>query len=216
MLEFRHTKIAALLAITAAVSGVASPAHAGPTLTFNLNQISDPSIGSGSQGTVTLTQFSATTVDVTVAIAPDLFINTGGPHTPFAFDTTVSGLSASFITPPGGVFAKGTLSYDAAGGSNTPYGSFSRAIDSSACNGTVNGYGGILEFALSLATGLSTTDFVSNAGGYYFSADVSNGTNAGAIASFGPIPASVPEPASMTLLGAGLFCFGVIRHRKTT
>jgi hypothetical protein len=146
------------------------------------------------------------TVDVTVAISPNLFINTGGPHTPFAFNTTLSGLSISFITPPGGTFAKGTLSYDEAGGSNTPYGSFSRAIDSSAGNGTVNGYGGILDFTVSLASGISTTDFVSNAGGggYYFSADVGNGTNTSAIASNGPTTTPVPKPASLMLLGTAM------------
>src|ERR1700733_14884095 len=139
-------KASGLAVLAAGLVMLAGPAFAGPTLTFNLDQISDPSIGSGSLGTVTLTQDSATTVDVTVAISPNLFINTGGPHTPFAFNTTLSGLSVSFVTPPGGTFAKGTLSYDAGGGSNTPYGSFSRAIDSSAGNGTVNGYGGILDF----------------------------------------------------------------------
>ncbi len=203
------------LAIAGGLMLLGSPAFAGPTLTFDLDQISDSSIGSGSQGTVTLTQESANVVDVTVSISPDLFINTGGPHTPFAFNISLTGLSVSFITPPGGTFAKGTLSYDSSGGSNTPYGAFSRAIDSSAGNGTVDGYGGTLDFTVTRAAGLSTTDFVSNSGGYYFSADVSNGKDTGAIAADGPVTTiPVPEPASMAVLAAGLF--GIPAYRRVS
>ena len=152
----------AFLLLAAAVAGAllaGAPAIAGPTLTFNLNQISDPGIGSGSQGTVVLTQVSNTVVDVRVSIAPDLFINTGGPHTPFGFNNSLSGLSVSFVTPTSGIFAKGVLSYDPTGGQNTPYGTFGRAINSSAGNGAPGGYGGILDFTVTRALGLSTTDF---------------------------------------------------------
>jgi hypothetical protein len=84
-----------------------------------------------------------------------------------------------------GACPQGIFSYDFAGGTNTPRGDFSMAIDSTAGNGSGNGYGGTLEFTVSRALGIETTDFGPNTGGYYFSADLSNGRDTGAVASLG-------------------------------
>src|SRR5258707_13704373 len=65
------------------------------TTLFRSDQISSSAIGSGILGTVVLTQVDPDEVDVKVTVAPDLFVNTGGQHTPFAFNTTLSGLSVA-------------------------------------------------------------------------------------------------------------------------
>src|SRR4051794_12977366 len=93
----------------------AAPALAGPSYTFSVSEGEQPS----SVATITLTQVNGTTVDVLVDLIdttlplPEYgFINSGGPHTPFAFTLagTESGVTATFIQPLGGAFTFGILS----------------------------------------------------------------------------------------------------------
>jgi len=99
-------------ALAIAGAALATPAFAGPIYTFTTSTGVQPS----NVGTITLTQVNSTTVDVLVDLidttlpAPQYgFINTGGPHTPFAFTLagTESGVSANFIQPVGGVYTFG-------------------------------------------------------------------------------------------------------------
>ena len=143
-------------------------------------------------GTITLTQVDADTVDVLLDLsAPYGFLNTGGPHTPFAFSISGSeaGVSASFIKPSGGAYTFGLFTLDLGGGGGTPYGSYGVAIDDSAGNGSGKAYYGDLEFQLTRTSGLSITDFVANSAGYYFAADLTNGAqNTGSQAWMAPGP----------------------------
>jgi hypothetical protein len=205
-------------------------AIAGPVYTFSVSQGTQPS----DVGIITLTQDGANSVDVGVDLLPGYgFVNTGGPHTPFAFNLTGTGaLSISFTTPLDGIYASGVFSLNTAGGDDTPYGTFGIAIDSSADGGSANGYFGDLLFTLTRVGGLDTNNFVRNSdndpivGGSYFAADISDGLNTGAQAwailtactencgGGGVGPAPVPEPATLALFGTGLITIGALRRRR--
>jgi hypothetical protein len=209
MRVFRSVAAAAsLLALSAA------SAWAGPTYSFSLNQTDVSQFPNAGVGTVTLSQISANSVGVLVDLnAAFGLLNTGGPHTPFSFNLgSVTGLSIAFTTPTNGTFSKGSFSLNTAGGSNTPFGSFSVAIDSTAGKGSSNAYFGDLGFTLTRASGLDTSNFITNAAGSYFAADITNGTNTGAVAAKTRTTPTVPvpEPLSMTLLATGLISLGLI------
>jgi len=223
-----------------AVGGLlsATSALAGPTYLFTTSEGTQPS----TVGIISLTQVDSTTVNILVDLfdtaTPDPrygFINSGGPHTPFAFTIagTETGLSATFLQPAGGAYTFGIFSLDLGGGGATPYGTYGVAIDSTAGNGTSKAYFGDLEFNLVRTSGLSTDDFITNAaldvgssGPAYFAADLTNGGagNTGSqawkirvpVVTVDPqcIDCSVPEPGSLALLAiGGLALTGLRRNR---
>jgi len=209
------------IAVAAAIGLSATVAMAGPLYTFSLSEGTQPS----NVGIITLTQVDANSVQIGVDLLPGYgFVNTGGPHTPLAFNLTGAGtLSISpFTTPAGGIYASGVFSLNTSGGDNTPYGTFGIALISSAANGSGNGYFGDLLFTLNRVGGLDTNDFVRNAdndpilGGSYFSADLSDGTNTGAQAwTDRRIPTTqIPLPSTLALLGLPLVGLGFSRRRK--
>ncbi len=212
-MKLRKILFAATLALGA------SSAFAGPTYVFSVSEGTQPL----NVGAITLTQNGANSVTVAVDLLSGYgFINTGGPHTPFAFNLTGSGaLSVSFTTPSNGIYASGVFSLNTGGGANTPYGTFGVAIDSSAGNGSGAGYFGDLIFSLTRVGGIDTSDFVRNAdnapilGGSYFSADLSNGNNTGAQAwAIRTTPRTVPEPGAIGLLGISLIGMAAVARRR--
>jgi hypothetical protein len=210
--------IGALAAVGALL--LATSAHAGPMYVFTTSEGTQPS----NVGTVTLTQVNSTTVDVLVDLGDTTlplprygFLNTGGPHTPFVFtlNGTETGVTANFLQPNSGAFSLTT-----ANGSDTPYGEFGISIDYSANNGSGNAYYGDLEFQVIRTSGLSTDDFITNAGidpgssgPAYFAADLTDGGSNTGSQAWETRSTPVPEPTTLTILGAGLLGIGIARKR---
>lgn len=172
----------------------------------------------GNVGTVTITDVNSTTVNVLVDLLPTYgFMNSGGPHTPFAFTLNgETGVTAAFVTPVGGSYPPSTFSFSLTDAGNTPYGTYGIGINSNAGNGSGNAYYGDLSFNVSRASGLTVNDFIANSMGYYFSADLTNGNNTGAQAWNTPVITKIPEPATLALLGLGLMGIGAARRRRTS
>ena len=206
-----------------AVTLVASVAPATAATVFQLDICSKADICTNgvSQGSVTLTQNGSNEVDVSVELATGvLLVNTGGPHTPFVFNlapavanatvTITSVNNPTFFTPDPNP-------------SETPYGDFTNGIG---YNGTQGGVGhgspGPLTFSVYYVLGITIADFVTNAGGYRFAADVlGNLGGTGGVAAINGTESqdtlTTPLPGAFSLFAGGLGLLGLLgRRRKRT
>lgn len=188
-------------ALSASATMIAPAAHAA----VYVSQLKYSGEGTGNYGTVTITELSADSLKVQVDFTnPNtVFVNTGGPHDPFVFNTLyvdkkttphaapTDDPNAITIDAPVGKF------YDAGRGSysNTPFGTFTNQIAIKAGNGYVNGQQDPLIFTVYDPHGITfagigaTVDpvtgkllttgtgdhFTSNTGGWWFSADIYDG-----------------------------------------
>jgi hypothetical protein len=230
-----HQRCALILCLFVGL-GWAGVAHATPYETFTLNQteIRHSGVPADGAGTITLLQLDLNQVQITVSLGSNLLVNTGGPHTPFAFnliDAVAASVNSTFgitmlspVTPERGCSRSACFTPTYESGRATPYGTLSEALDYNGHNGGEgHGYAGPLVFTITGAgVGQVTPDgsfsaFAANESGAVFAADmyIAASGQTGTVAAFAGTPGNtgntitgsypaVPEPASFLLLGCGL------------
>ena len=168
-------------------------------------------MGTGPYGSVMVSDFEGgVTIDVTLPTGW-LFVNTGnGNHEAFAFNL-------NNVFDPAGIKltgdSVGRFSIDTTlPALESGLGQFAYGITVNGGNGYSNGQLGPLHLSIEIA-GLNTSNFVKNEAGYYFAADVSNGSGGGLIAANIVTPA-VPEPSSWAMMILGFAGVGLLAYRR--
>jgi hypothetical protein len=207
-MKLTRLKFALALAAICALA-VVVPASAN-TITFTLTQDGcSGTCGSAPFGTVVISDNgSGTAAFVTVLETlktGERFAGTGAGD---ALEFNV--LGAVTITNPTIGFVVGPAPDTA-----STFGTFLQSVRCTSCTGGGAGNPtGPLSFNVGSATGVTTANFIANAGGFFFASDiVGNNGNTGNVAAQGgggSVSGGAPEPMSMFLMGGGLLGVGLV------
>jgi hypothetical protein len=219
-------------ALALSVLAVSAMSAEAAIIAVDLDVISKSNIGplGVSLGTVTVSDIAGGVIVDVKLLSGAAFVDTGGPHTAFAYNLNLAPTSVTITAPnpnlrtePGkkGKPPKEVPLFKILTGaqSATPYGSFSNGIDCPGCGpGASNAYGGPLSFTV---MGVSVANFVGNSskGSYLFAADVigpNGGTGSIAGNQIREISSAVPEPSTwaMMLVGFGGLGLAAMRRRR--
>lgn len=209
----KFTVSIACAASLASGAALATPITVGTVYRFDLTNTASPSLGSGTLASVTLTQASATKVDVSVALANNAYSYAAtGAGATFVFNllpaygNSTIALTGTSLTS--GMFSVLPYAAPVANPTNstnynlTPDGIFTNAIALNSTGSSAK-YNAPLTFSVlnAGATGMSLDDFTTSyarnngqQGGYAFGLDMFNGSRTGTAAFLGMTPTLVTPP----------------------
>lgn len=201
------------LVLAAVLAGTTTSASAS-VITYSLtSDFCSGTCGTPPFGTVTVSSLSSTEVSVDLTLKSGEVFAQSGAGAALLFDLVGNpSISVTNLTP---MF---TATQTASGGNIHADGTghWQYSIDCTGCgNGTSPPTSsGPLDFDVTVASGITPSSFVPNDGGLFFATDI-GGTNGktGDVGAPTGVPA-VPEPASMSILGAALIALGLVRGRK--
>ena len=208
----RYFSAVAAAALYLATPSIGSATTLNATQALGTYQYSlSNAFGSGNFGTVTVSVFSGTTVDISVSVAPNFLLNTGA-HEVLTFSLVAGGtVDTTSITSNGtGPASQFSVTGPQAGITNAPFGDFTWSIASSNTNGNDGPViGSTLDFHVLNFAGLVSATNQFNNNDVWFASDISKAnceTNCtgvvGATRLQGGNLTVTPLPAAVWLMGS--------------